>query len=74
MVAFSGPQTAWPVTEAGVLLVSPGNPAELHDALVRVLSEPALCASLRRCNAHAYREHFSWPAIATRFSALLKTT
>ena len=73
MVAFSGPQTAWPVTEAGVLLVSPDNPAELHDALVRVLSEPELCASLRRCNAHAYREHFSWPAIATRFAALLKT-
>jgi hypothetical protein len=73
MVAFSGPQTAWPVTEAGVLLVSPDNPVELHEALVRVLSEPELRASLRRRNAHAYSDHFSWPAIATRFAALLKT-
>lgn len=74
MVAFSGPQTAWPVTEAGVLLVSPYNPVELHEALARVLSEPELRASLRRCNEHAYREHFSWPAIASRFATLLKTS
>jgi glycosyltransferase involved in cell wall biosynthesis len=73
MVALSGEQTAWPVTEAGVLLVSPDSPVELYDALVRVISEPELRASLRRCNTQAYREHFSWPVIAARFAALLKS-
>jgi len=73
MIAYVGRQTAWPITDAGVLLVSPGNSAELHDALVRVLSEPELRSSLRRCSNHIYREHFSWPAIAARFAALLKS-
>ena len=74
MVAFSGVHTACPLFDAGVLFVSPNNPAELHDALVRVLSEPELRASLRGRNAHVYRDHFSWPAIAATFAALLKTT
>ncbi len=74
MIAYVGPQTAWPVTEAGVVPVAPGNSAELHDALVRVLSDRELCASLRQRNNQVYREHFSWPAIAARFSDLLKST
>ncbi len=74
MVAFAGAQTSWPVTDAGVLLASPGNPAELHEALVRVLSDPELRTSLREQNALAYRQHFSWPAIAARLAALLKST
>jgi glycosyltransferase involved in cell wall biosynthesis len=73
MIAYAGKQTTWPVTDAGVLLVSPGNRAELHDALVRVLSDPELRARLRRRNDQVYREHFSWPAIAARFAALLKS-
>lgn len=73
MIAYGGNQTAWPVTDAGVLFVAPGNPAELRDALVRVLSEPELRASLHRRNNQVYREHFSWPAIAARFAALLKS-
>lgn len=73
MVAFSGVQTACPLSDAGVLFVSTANPVELHEALIRVLSEPELRASLRRRNAYVYREHFSWPAIAIRFAALLKT-
>jgi glycosyltransferase involved in cell wall biosynthesis len=74
MVAFTGAETSWPITDAGVLLASPGNPTELHEALVHVLSDPELRASLRQQNALAYRQHFSWPAIATRFAALLKST
>ncbi|MFI5096522.1 MAG: glycosyltransferase [Candidatus Acidiferrales bacterium] len=73
MVAFAGAETSWPVTDAGVLLASPGNPAQLHEALIRVLSDPELRASLRQQNALAYRQHFSWPAIATRFATLLKS-
>jgi glycosyltransferase involved in cell wall biosynthesis len=74
MVAFTGAETSWPITDAGVLLASPGNPAELHEALVRVLSDPELRASLRQQSALAYRQHFSWPVIAARFAALLKST
>ena len=74
MVAFAGRETGWPVTDAGVLLVPPGNPAELHEALVRVLSDPELRASLRQQSALAYRLHFSWPTIAARFAALLNST
>jgi len=74
MIAYVGPQTAWPISEAGVILVRPGNPAELHDALVRVLSDPELCGNFRRRNNQVYREHFSWPAIAARFGDLLKST
>ena len=73
MIAYFGRQTAWPITDAGVLLVTPGNPAELHDALVRVLAEPEVRASLRSRNNQVYREHLSWPAIAARFAALLKS-
>jgi len=73
MVAFAGAETTWPITDAGVLLASPGNPAELHEALVRVLSDPELRASLRQQSAVAYREHFSWPAIATSFASLLRS-
>jgi glycosyltransferase involved in cell wall biosynthesis len=73
MIGYAGKQTAWPITEAGVVFVTPGNSDELHEALVRVLCEPELRANLRRRNNQVYREHFSWPAIATRFAALLKT-
>jgi len=74
MVAFAGAESTWPITDAGVLLVSPGNSAELHEALVRVLSDPELHTGLRQQSALAYRQHFSWPAIAARFAALLKST
>jgi glycosyltransferase involved in cell wall biosynthesis len=74
MVAFTGAETSWPVTDAGVLLASPDNPAELHEALVHVLSDPELRASLRQQSALAYGQHFSWPAIAARYAALLKST
>jgi glycosyltransferase involved in cell wall biosynthesis len=72
LIAFVGSETAYPITDAGVLLVSPLNPDELKDALVRVLSDPELRAALRLKNLTIYSEHFSWPSIATRFVALLR--
>ncbi len=73
MIGYVGKQTAWPVSEAGVVFVTPGNSDELHEALVRVLCEPELRTELRRRNNQVYREHFAWSAIAARFAALLKT-
>jgi glycosyltransferase involved in cell wall biosynthesis len=72
LIAYVGSETAYPLTDAGVLLVSPRNPGELNDALVRVLSDPELRAVLRLKNSTIYSEHFSWPSIAARFAALLR--
>jgi glycosyltransferase involved in cell wall biosynthesis len=72
VIAFAGTETAYPVTEAGVVLLPPLATEELPAALTRVLSDPELHAALRLRNAMVYAEYFSWPAIATRFAALLK--
>lgn len=73
IIAFSGSETATPLTEAGVLLVSSEQPGQLRDALVRVLSDVALRAELSSRSRAAYQLYFSWPAIAARFSTLLKS-
>ena len=72
MIAHVGAETSWPLTEAGILLVSPLQPQELQDGLVRVLSDAELRASMSRANLGILREHFSWPAIAARFAVLLR--
>jgi glycosyltransferase involved in cell wall biosynthesis len=71
-IGYVGSETAYPITEAGVLLVSPQIPEELPAALIRVLADNELRASLRLRNAMIYTEYLSWPAIATRFAALLQ--
>jgi hypothetical protein len=71
VIAYLGSETAAPITDAGVVLVSPDHPNDLKDALVRVLSDPALRMELAVRSRAAYQNHFAWPAIATRFSALL---
>jgi glycosyltransferase involved in cell wall biosynthesis len=71
VIAFSGSETAAPVTEAGVILVPPDQPAQLNDALVQVLADPNLRTELSFRSRSAYQNHFSWPAIAARFAKLL---
>jgi glycosyltransferase involved in cell wall biosynthesis len=73
MVAFVGPETSWPFMEAGVILVSPSDPKELNDALVRLLVNPELRAGFSRVNQLIYGEHFAWPVIARRYAALLNS-
>jgi glycosyltransferase involved in cell wall biosynthesis len=73
IIAFSGSETAAPVTEAGVLLVSGEQPVQLQDALVRVLSDIALREELASRSRAAYQQYFSWTAIAARFITLLKS-
>jgi len=73
MVAFVGPETSWPFMDAGVILVSPADPQELNDALVRLLANPDLRAGLSRVNQLIYSEHFAWPVIASRYAALLNS-
>ena len=72
VIAFSGSETAPPITEAGVVLVRPGAPEELNTALLHVLTDLPFRAELARRSRLAYESHFAWPAIASRFAAVLK--
>ena len=71
VIAYAGAETAPPITEAGVLLVSREKEAELAEALLRVLSDADLRASLSERSSRAYREHFAWEAIAGRYVDVL---
>ena len=71
VIAFAGPETAAPITEAGVVLVPSDDPETLGRALVRVLSDTIYRSDLAERSRAAYREYFSWEAIARRFAAAL---
>jgi hypothetical protein len=73
VIAYLGSETAPPITDAGVVLVSPDRPNELCTAMVRVLSDGAYRRELAALSRAAYQSHFAWHVIATRFSALLTT-
>ena len=73
VIAYRGSETAAPITDAGVVLVSPDHPDDLKDALIRVLSNATYRMELAALSRAAYQTHFAWPAIATRFSTLLNT-
>jgi glycosyltransferase involved in cell wall biosynthesis len=73
VIAYRGSETAAPITDAGVVLVSLDRPDDLNVALVRVLSDAAYRMDLAARSRAAYQTHFAWPVIAARFSALLKT-
>ncbi len=73
VIGYVGSETAAPITDAGVVLVSPGQSNDLDAALTRVLSDAAYRMDLAARSRAAYQTHFAWPAIATRFSAFLNT-
>ena len=73
VIASASSETAAPVTDAGVILVSPDNLEEITAALVRVLSDSAYREDLATRSRNTYRDHFAWSAIAARFSPLLRS-
>jgi glycosyltransferase involved in cell wall biosynthesis len=73
VIAYPGSETAVPITDAGVVLVSPDQPDDLNVALVRVLTDASYRLDLAARSCVAYKAHFAWPVIAARFSALLNT-
>jgi glycosyltransferase involved in cell wall biosynthesis len=73
VIACPNSETSPPITDAGVVLVSPGDPGKLNDALVRVLSDESFRAELSARSCAAYKAHFAWPAIAERFAAVLNS-
>jgi len=72
-IAFEGPETAPPITDAGVVLVAENKPDELNAALVHVLSDDLYRAELAARSRLAYQAYFSWPAIAAQIATLLDT-
>jgi glycosyltransferase involved in cell wall biosynthesis len=73
VIAFEGPETAAPITEAGLALFSPQRKGDLGDVLLRVLQDEHFRASLEQRSCLAQREYFSWNAIAARYAEFLRT-
>jgi glycosyltransferase involved in cell wall biosynthesis len=71
VIAYSGAETAPPVTDAGVVLVSRGNNTELSEALLRILTDAAFRESLAERSHEAQQKYFNWDAIAERYIAAL---
>ena len=72
VIAFSGSETAAPITKAGVILLAPDQADRIGDHLVRVLSDSVLRAELSARSSRVYFEHFAWPAIAKCFAEALR--
>jgi glycosyltransferase involved in cell wall biosynthesis len=72
VIAYEGPETAAPITGAGVLLVSPKRKEELGEALVRVLSDREYRTSLAERSRRAYEQYFSWKVIAAQYAEVIR--
>lgn len=71
IVGYAGPETGFPITEAGVQLVPYRDTDALGVALDRVLSDDRLRHELRLKSLHAYANYFCWEKIAERYAAEL---
>lgn len=71
IVGYSGPHTGPPLTEAGLLLAPYRDRETMAEELVRVLSDWSLWQHLHERSVEAYRQHFSWDAIADRYIEVL---
>jgi glycosyltransferase involved in cell wall biosynthesis len=72
VVAFSGAETAPPITEAGLALYSPQRKGDLGDVLLRVLEDEHYRASLAQQSWLAQAKYFSWGAIAARYAEFMR--
>ena len=73
VIAYEGPETAPPITEAGLAIFSPQRKGDLGEVLLRVLEDEHYRVSLAQRSWLAQAEYFSWSAIAARYAELLKT-
>ncbi|HYL87078.1 MAG TPA: glycosyltransferase [Candidatus Angelobacter sp.] len=73
VIAFEGPETAFPITEAGVAVYSPTRKGDLGEVLLRVLQDQHYRASLAQRSWVAQQQYFSWTAIAEKYAAFLKS-
>ena len=73
VVALEGPETASPITEAGVVFADPKRQRGLGEALLKVLSDPEYRAVLAERSRRAQDTYFSWKAIAARYAEALRS-
>lgn len=71
IIGYRGEETAFPITEAGVLLVEGGDREAVANALGRVLTDKKLCGDLGIRSLEAEQQYFSWDAIAGQFLRVL---
>ena len=74
IVAWEGAETAYPITEAGVVFADPKSQRGIGEALLRVLSDEEYRASLAERSQRAQERYFSWKAIAERYAEGLRST
>jgi glycosyltransferase involved in cell wall biosynthesis len=72
VIAFEGPETAAPITEAGLAIFSPQRKGDLGDVLLRVLEDEHYRALLAQRSLLAQREYFSWHVIAARYAEFMR--
>jgi glycosyltransferase involved in cell wall biosynthesis len=72
VIAFEGPETAAPITEAGLAIFSPQRKGDLGDVLLRVLEDEHYRASLAQRSLLAQRQYFSWRVIAGRYAEFMR--
>jgi glycosyltransferase involved in cell wall biosynthesis len=68
VVALEGPETASPITEAGVVFADPKRQRGFGEALLKVLSDAEYRAALAKRSQRAQQRHFSWKAIAAQYA------
>ena len=71
IVCYSGSETGWPATEAGIVAVPAGDRAALAAALVNVLADTQFRGTLAERSRRAHEKYFSWAAIAEQFEGAL---
>jgi len=72
VIAFEGPETAAPITEAGLALYSPQRKGDLASVLLRILEDEHYRASLAQRSWVAQQQYFSWRAIARQYAEFLQ--
>jgi glycosyltransferase involved in cell wall biosynthesis len=69
VVGWEDWDTAYPITEAGLLTAPSGDEATLIKELTSVLIHEAIRVQLTLRSSEAAREYFSWDSVAARFQA-----
>lgn len=71
IVGYAGTHTGFPMTEAGIMLVPPGDRDRLVQDLKQVLTDATVWQQLHQRNLMAQQQYFAWDAIAAKFQQVL---
>jgi glycosyltransferase involved in cell wall biosynthesis len=75
IVCYSGPDTDWPITDAGILPFPLGDSRGLAKGVESVLTNARLRSTLSDKSRNAHEKYFAWTAISASFAAaIVKST